>query len=169
MTHPVPLQLGRLRTPIGDLHACVVDGVLHALDWDLARVQAVARRQAGHNVACVSTALSAPVSAPLERYFEGDLDALRALRAAPDGTPFQRCVWHALLELRPGEAISYRELAARVGNPQAMRAVGRANASNPIALVVPCHRVIGAGGALTGYAGGLQRKRWLLEHEGALR
>jgi methylated-DNA-[protein]-cysteine S-methyltransferase len=94
------------------------------------------------------------------RSFELDLDAA--------GTPFQLAVWRALAALGYGETVSYRELAARIGRPTASRAVGTANGRNPLSIVIPCHRVIGAGGALTGYAGGLERKRLLLELEGAL-
>ncbi len=81
------------------------------------------------------------------------------------GTPFQRNVWTQLCEIPYGETISYGELAQRVGNPNASRAVGLANGRNPIAIIVPCHRVIGANGSLIGYGGGLERKTWLLEHE----
>ena len=82
------------------------------------------------------------------------------------GTPFQERVWHSLLDIRYGETWSYGELARRIGNPNASRAVGLANGRNPISILVPCHRVIGADGSLTGYGGGLDRKRWLLSHEG---
>ena len=103
----------------------------------------------------------------LERYFAGDLRAIDKLRVETAGTPFQREVWTALRGIPAGQTSSYRGLAARIGRPNAIRAVGLANGSNPIAIVVPCHRVIGANGSLTGYGGGLERKRWLLEHEGA--
>ena len=86
---------------------------------------------------------------------------------APVGTPFQQRVWSALREIPFGDTASYGELAARIGQPTASRAVGLANGRNPIAIVVPCHRVIGAAGGLIGYAGGLDRKRWLLDHERA--
>ena len=86
----------------------------------------------------------------------------------PRGTPFQLSVWRALGEIPYGETSSYRELAVAVGQPSAARAVGAANARNPLSIVVPCHRVIGARGELTGYAGGVERKRWLLEHERAV-
>ncbi|HZU98686.1 MAG TPA: methylated-DNA--[protein]-cysteine S-methyltransferase [Planctomycetota bacterium] len=105
------------------------------------------------------------VAARLEAYFAGDLAALDALEVEPEGTDFQRRVWAELRKIRPGETISYGELARRIGRPRAVRACGRANATNPIGLVIPCHRVIGADGSLTGYAGGIERKRWLLEHE----
>jgi methylated-DNA-[protein]-cysteine S-methyltransferase len=107
------------------------------------------------------------VGRQLLAYFEGDLarfDVPIVLR----GTDFQQIVWAALRELRPGERISYGELARRIGRPGASRAVGLANGRNPISIIVPCHRVIGASGALTGYGGGLKRKRWLLEHEARL-
>ena len=103
----------------------------------------------------------------LGEYFAGERTAFE-LPLAPAGTPFQRIVWDALLAIPYGETRSYGELAAAVGKPGAARAVGRANHDNPIGVVIPCHRVIGAGGSLTGYAGGLDRKRYLLELEGAL-
>jgi methylated-DNA-[protein]-cysteine S-methyltransferase len=108
----------------------------------------------------------APFVAQLRAYFAGDLtdfDLPIELR----GTEFQRRVWATLQEIPYGETISYGELARWVGNPKASRAVGLANGRNPVAIVVPCHRVIGADGSLTGYGGGLERKVWLLEHEGS--
>lgn len=104
----------------------------------------------------------------LKRYFEGEIIAIEAIATFAVGTPFQLRVWKALRTIGAGEAISYRELALRIGSPQAVRAVGHANGQNPIAVVVPCHRVIGADASLVGYGGGLDRKRWLLEHEGAV-
>ncbi len=97
-------------------------------------------------------------------YFEGELRAF-SLPLQPSGTEFQRRVWFALADIAYGETESYGELAARVGNPKACRAVGLANGRNPIPLVLPCHRVIGANGSLTGYGGGLDLKKWLLQHE----
>ncbi len=102
---------------------------------------------------------------PIEAYFDGDLTAIDAIKVTMRGTAFQRLVWTALRQIPAGATISYKELALRIGNPAATRAVGLANGSNPIAIVVPCHRVIGADGSLTGYGGGLDRKRWLLAHE----
>lgn len=107
----------------------------------------------------------APFVAQLQAYFAGDLIDFD-LPIELHGTEFQRRVWAALREIPYGETISYGELARRVGNPKASRAVGLANGRNPVAIVVPCHRVIGANGSLTGYGGGLERKVWLLEHEG---
>jgi len=106
------------------------------------------------------------VSTCLRAYLNGDCHSLDDIAVNPGGTVFQRQVWAALREIPPGSTASYGELAAKVGKPTAYRAVGMANARNPIAIVIPCHRVIGARGTLTGYAGGLERKRWLLQHEG---
>ena len=100
----------------------------------------------------------------LRAYFEGKLRDF-TLPLAAEGTPFQQRVWRALCDIPFGETISYGELARRVGKPNASRAVGLANGHNPISIVVPCHRVIGTNGALTGYGGGIERKRWLLAHE----
>lgn len=107
-------------------------------------------------------------SEALRRYFEGELDALSGLVVASIGTPFQLQVWCALRGIVCGTTLSYAALARRIAQPSAVRAVGLANGANPISIVVPCHRVIGANGTLTGYAAGLRRKRWLLEHERAL-
>ncbi len=101
----------------------------------------------------------------LDDYFAGNYAALDRIKVVTGGTPFQRDVWRALRKIRPGSTMSYGELAARIGRRGASRAVGAANGSNPIAIVVPCHRVIGADGSLTGFGGGLPRKRWLLDHE----
>ncbi|MBV9266742.1 MAG: methylated-DNA--[protein]-cysteine S-methyltransferase, partial [Acidobacteriaceae bacterium] len=101
----------------------------------------------------------------VSRYFSGELEAINALPVRTAGTPFQREVWRTLREIPCGTTISYAQLAVRIGRPSAVRAVGLANGSNPIAIVVPCHRVIGSDGSLSGYGGGIERKRWLLEHE----
>ena len=103
----------------------------------------------------------------LERYFAGDRNALAGQAVRPHGTAFQQRVWRALCEIPAGETRGYGELAAGIGHPKSSRAVGAANGSNPIALIIPCHRVIAADGSLHGYGGGLQRKEWLLAHEGA--
>ena len=104
----------------------------------------------------------------LQRYFAGELAAIDTLPVQTGGTAFQREVWRALREIPCGGTVSYAELAERIGRPTAVRAVGLANGSNPVGIVVPCHRVIGANGSLTGYGGGIERKRWLLEHEGSV-
>jgi methylated-DNA-[protein]-cysteine S-methyltransferase len=104
----------------------------------------------------------------LRAYFDGDLGALDTIPVAPTGTEFQLRVWRALREIPCGGTRSYHDVAKAIGRPDAVRAVGAANGANPIAIVVPCHRVIGADGRLVGYGGGIERKRWLLTHEKAL-
>jgi methylated-DNA-[protein]-cysteine S-methyltransferase len=108
------------------------------------------------------------VAAVLERYFTGEIEALDTVPVELNGTPFQKNVWQALRRIPVGTTISYAELAKRIGDPAAVRAVGTANGANPVAVIVPCHRVIGSNGRLTGYGGGLDRKQWLLEHEGVV-
>lgn len=110
-------------------------------------------------------AITEACSRQLHAYFQGEL-TIFDLPLAPCGSEFQRSVWQALQEIPYGETRSYRDLAAAIDRPKAVRAVGAANGRNPIAIIVPCHRVIGANGKLTGYAGGLPRKQWLLQHEG---
>jgi methylated-DNA-[protein]-cysteine S-methyltransferase len=107
------------------------------------------------------------LSDALRAYFAGDLTAIDKLPVETGGTEFQKNVWSALREIPCGTTWSYGQLARRIGRPSAVRAVGLANGSNPVGVVVPCHRVIGSDGSLTGYGGGLERKRWLLAHEGA--
>ena len=104
----------------------------------------------------------------LHAYFAGELHALDTLVVDPIGTPFQLRVWAALRSVPAGRTASYTDIANAIGAPTSTRAVGAANGANPLAIVVPCHRIIGAGGALVGYGGGLERKRWLLAHEGVL-
>ncbi|MFI5180973.1 MAG: methylated-DNA--[protein]-cysteine S-methyltransferase [Thermoanaerobaculia bacterium] len=104
----------------------------------------------------------------LRRYFKGNFDALDDVRVHTAGTPFQERVWANLRKIPAGRTLSYAELAKSIGRPSAVRAVGGANGRNPVSIVVPCHRVIAADGTLGGYGGGLERKRWLLVHEGAI-
>jgi methylated-DNA-[protein]-cysteine S-methyltransferase len=101
----------------------------------------------------------------MEAYFAGELAAIEAVRTQTRGTDFQRSVWSALRKIPMGTTMSYGQLAAKIGRPAAVRAVGAANGANPIPVIVPCHRVIGADASLTGFGGGLERKRWLLAHE----
>jgi len=112
--------------------------------------------------------LARDVTASLRAYFGGDLAALDDIDTATRGTGFQQRVWAALRRIPVGETASYADIAAEVGSPRAVRAVGRANATNPTGIVVPCHRVVRSDGTLGGYGGGLDRKRWLLRHEGAI-
>lgn len=146
-----------ISTPLGHLLA-VVDrsGALVALDFDA--------RTSRWKELPPDERRARKVITAVERYFAGKLREF-ALPLAPAGTPFQKRVWAELCRIPYGTTISYAELAARIGEPKSVRAVGSANGANPIAIVVPCHRVIGTDGTLTGYAGGLDRKRALLEHE----
>jgi len=130
------------------------------------RMQKLLRRYYGENAIQLREASHrSAASLALQAYFEGDTDALAGLPTAANGTDFQRTVWDALRRIPVGKTISYGDLAIQIGRPTATRAVGLANGANPIAIVVPCHRVIGADASLTGYGGGLERKRWLLAHE----
>ena len=141
-------------TPIGPL-------LLSADEGRLSRVEF------GAATKCSSSAPPfAEAAAQLEAYFAGELERFE-LPLAPSGTAFQRGVWDALAEIPYGRTTTYSELAARIGRPSAWRAVGAANGRNPLPVIVPCHRVIGASGGLTGYGGGLERKRLLLALEGA--
>ena len=108
----------------------------------------------------------AGASAALDAYFNGAVHALDALPVELNGTPFQRRVWEILRTVRAGTTAAYADIARAVQAPAAVRAVGAANGANPVAVIVPCHRIVGMNGKLTGYGGGLDRKRWLLEHEG---
>ena len=142
------------------------EGALRALEFAdyEARMQRLLRLHYG-GYSLEQGATPTDVVAALNAYFGGELRALQDIRTATGGTPFQREVWQALRTIEPGTTRTYGRLAADLGRPAASRAVGAANGANPIAIVVPCHRVIGASGSLTGYAGSLPRKQWLLEHE----
>jgi methylated-DNA-[protein]-cysteine S-methyltransferase len=164
------LKRERVPTPIGVILMLTdARGRLRALDWEdhHERMQRLLRLHYGPGGVVLSQeAGPSAARAALEAYFAGDLGALDGLEVETAGTPFQRAVWAALRRLPVGRTLSYGALAAEIGAAKAVRAVGLANGSNPIGVVVPCHRVIGADGSLTGYGGGLPRKRWLLEHEG---
>ena len=143
------------------------EGALRALDfadYDERMRRLLARHYGSFEL--VPGPAPAALTAALDAYFAGDLAALDAVRVATGGSAFQRGVWAALRAIPPGHTTSYGALAASLGNPGASRAVGLANGANPVGIVVPCHRVIGSSGAITGYAGGVERKRWLLAHEG---
>jgi methylated-DNA-[protein]-cysteine S-methyltransferase len=143
-------QTAQVQSPIGAFRAVVEDGVVRTATF----LVDAGEHDDGYGVYDA-----------LRAYFAGECDALDAVTVDPQGTPFQRDVWKRLREVRAGETVSYGELARRVGAPNAARAVGMANASNPIALIVPCHRVIRTGGAIGGYGFGVEAKRWLLDHE----
>jgi methylated-DNA-[protein]-cysteine S-methyltransferase len=165
---PETFGLDRLQTPIGiALLVTDAEGALCALEWEdfELRLRQLLRLQYG---ATVLQGAPAPhdIRAALTGYFKGDLDRLSLVKWRVAGTAFQRKVWTALRTIPVGTTLSYGALAAQLEMPKAVRAVGHANGSNPISIVVPCHRVIGADGSLTGYGGGIERKRWLLRHEG---
>jgi methylated-DNA-[protein]-cysteine S-methyltransferase len=163
----IELQTATVPSPIGNV-LLVADGpTLVSLDFEeyVARMEMLLTKRYGP-YHLVPTPDPAGAVARLRRYFGGDLDAFDGIAVTPGGTAFQSTVWQALREIPVGTTASYGELAARLGVPKASRAVGYANSLNPIAIVLPCHRVVGAKAALTGYAGGLERKRWLLQHEG---
>jgi methylated-DNA-[protein]-cysteine S-methyltransferase len=163
------LLTDRIETPIGTLILVAdAEGNLRVTDWTdhEDRMLLLLERHYGKNKFRLEpTRNPNGLTDALTRYFAGDLTAIDALPVLTAGTPFQREVWRALREIPCGTTTSYGELAARIGRPAAVRAVGLANGANPIGVVVPCHRVIGANGTLTGYGGGLHRKRWLLHHE----
>lgn len=154
-------------SPIGTM-LLLVDrgGSLWALDFEdhEARMHTLLRRQVGP-VSLRAGTVPPHITQTLDDYFDGKLQALQALPTRTGGTPFQRSVWQALTGIQPGTTQSYGEVAQRLGRPTATRAVGLANGANPISLAIPCHRVIGSNGTLTGYGGGLWRKQWLLRHE----
>lgn len=144
-------------TPAGPL-------LLRATDVGL--IEVTFRAEAAHSFTEDHPVLN-QARAWLDAYLmRGPLPAIPPLR--PEGTPFQQRVWHALLQIPYGHTLSYSDLSQRLGDLKAIRAVAAANGANPLAIFIPCHRVIGSDGSLTGYAGGLERKAWLLRHEGVL-
>ena len=169
MIEVLELLVDRIDTPIGELLIVAdQDGNLRALDWTdyEERMHRLLRLHYGKNgfrlePGCGPNGLTRAVKS----YFAGELTAIDLLPVQTAGTPFQREVWGALRKIPCGATVSYANLAERIGRPAAVRAVGLANGSNPIGIVIPCHRVIGSNGSLTGYGGGIERKRWLLEHE----
>ena len=168
---PETLTLDRAATPVGEV-LLVTDGegavrALDFADYEDRMTRLLARHAPGASLKAGRA--PEPVRAAVEAYFAGDVHALDGLTVTTGGTDFQRSVWKALRAIPAGETRTYGQLAAAIGSPKAVRAVGLANGRNPVALIVPCHRVIGANGTLTGYAGGLERKRWLLQHEGICR
>jgi O-6-methylguanine DNA methyltransferase len=161
------LHLDTFASPLGDiLLVCDDDHHLRALDFasEEARMRRLLdRHYGGHRLE--RRAAPERVRSALSRFFAGELGPIDALEVRTGGTDFERSVWAALRRIPAGTTTSYGALAEALGRPGASRAVGRANGANPVGIVVPCHRVIGADGSLTGYAGGIERKRWLLAHE----
>ncbi len=167
---PAALLIDRIATPIGEM-ILVADaaGRLRAIDWTdtEARFRRLLARHCGPDAMLTPARDPAGLRTALLRYFAGEVGVLDALAVQTEGTAFQRRVWLALRDIPAGTTISYGALARRIGHAAAVRAVGLANGQNPIGIVVPCHRVIGVDGSLTGYGGGLDRKSWLLAHERA--
>ena len=166
------LIIENIYTPTGPMQLATDDaGRLRALEWvDLKarRSRLLKRQYAGAQLQLDERAPFSDAHARLTDYFAGDLKAVDGIVVAFGGTVFQQEVWTALRQITLGKTISYGELASRINRPKAVRAVGLANGANAIGIVVPCHRVIGQNGKLTGYGGGLERKKWLLVHEGAI-
>ena len=169
LNETLDLLIDRIDTPIGEMVIIAdPDGNLRVIDWTdhEARMLKFLERHYGRGkFKLTHTRNPNGLSKAISRYFNGDLTAIDNLPTKTNGTAFQREVWRALREIPCGTTLSYGELAKRIGRPAAVRAVGLANGSNPVGVIVPCHRVIGANGTLTGYGGGLNRKRWLLDHE----
>jgi len=162
------LEVAVVDSPIGPLGVAAEEGVLVAVTFDgLPTLRSWVARALGR---CEEIRGEDPGGAvgALHRFFSGDLQALASVPIRLHGTEFQRRAWEALRLIPAGSTSTYRRLAQELGRPTATRAVGAANGQNPIPVVVPCHRVIGSDGGLTGFGGGLDRKRWLLHHEGAL-
>ena len=161
-------------SPIGDIQILIKDGKLVFLDFadNPDRIDKLMKRRFGDSFEegylTRITPNAGGVRDRLDRYFEKDWQAFAGLEFDTGGTVFQQTVWRALTAIPMGQSISYDRLASDICNPKAVRAAASANANNPIAIVVPCHRVIGKNGAMRGYAGGIERKVWLLKHEGAL-
>jgi|ERR1700722_3189562 methylated-DNA-[protein]-cysteine S-methyltransferase len=169
MTDVLRLLTDRIRTPIGKMLIIAdEDGNLRAADWSdhEARMQRLLRLHYGeHRFRLEPNHNPNGLADAIGLYFAGDLNVIDGLPVETGGTPFQCEVWRALRRIQCGTTVSYAELAERIHRPAAVRAVGLANGSNPVGVVIPCHRVIGSDGSLTGYGGGIERKRWLLEHE----
>jgi methylated-DNA-[protein]-cysteine S-methyltransferase len=179
MTAPLRFFSDSLTTPIGQLiYICDSEGegvnegegALRMVDWSdhearALRLLDIHYDKGGYTVAKQRDPFG--FTTRFTAYFAGDIHVIDDIPTATAGTAFQREVWRALRAIPAAQTISYGQLAQRIGRPRAVRAVGLANGSNPIGVVVPCHRVIGANGSLTGYGGGLHRKEWLLAHERA--
>jgi methylated-DNA-[protein]-cysteine S-methyltransferase len=158
-----------MTTPIGGLTLLSDEfGNLRAIDFagNQDRLRLLLSRQYRSTQIAIEPRRNAfGLTSALESYFEGDVESIQSLPVLSGGTPFQQSVWQSLRLIPTGETVSYGSLAKTIGKPAAVRAVGLANGANPVSIVVPCHRVIGSDGSLTGYGGGLHRKRWLLDHE----
>jgi methylated-DNA-[protein]-cysteine S-methyltransferase len=166
---PTALHLGSIGSPIGDLLVATLRDAVCAIAFEggEAETERYLTRRYGECVQ-VQGRVPAHVRDALEGYFEGDMAAFDGIEAVARGTVFQERVWNTLQTIAVGRTASYAEIAQRIGQPTAVRAVGLANGQNPVPIIIPCHRIIGRDGSLTGFGGGLERKAWLLRHEGAL-
>lgn len=168
MSESLQFLLDRFSTPIGTMMIAAdqkgnLRVSLFADDEEI--VRRYMRLQCGPGFSLQPIADPHGLSAAITRYFAGELDIIDRIPVETGGTSFQQKVWRALRDIPCGGTTSYGALARQIGHPDAVRAVGTANGANPVAVVLPCHRVIGANGSLTGYGGGIERKRWLLNHE----
>lgn len=165
------LAVEAVATPLGGLLVVVdAEGAVRAVEFAdcEARMRRLLDRRLGQGGYRLRAGSSGGTAGALASYFAGDLDALSGVAVSDGGTPFQRRVWAALRALPPGTRQSYGEMARALGLPAGTaRAVGAANGANPVSIIVPCHRLVAAGGGLAGYGGGVARKRWLLAHEAA--
>lgn len=163
------LCVSQMDSPVGSLMLVWRDAGLCAVGFDDREERVAASLKGRFGPVKLSRAADPHAfRSRLNDYFAGDLDVLEGIAVDTGGTQFQQGVWRLLRTIPAGTTATYGELAAKLGSPNAARAVGLANGSNPVAIVVPCHRVIGAAGKLVGYGGGIDRKRWLLTHEHAL-
>jgi len=169
MTDHDRLLYDRLDSPVGEVLILADDqGRLRAVDFGdyEERLEHLLDLRVGRRLDSVEPATDPfGLTSALAAYFKGDIAAIDTLAVEAPGTAFQRKVWAGLRQIPAGTTWTYGQLAAHIGHPSAVRAVGAANGANAVAIVAPCHRVIGANGTLTGYAGGIERKRWLLAHE----
>lgn len=157
----MPLLLSSLKTPVGTLNLLADEQILIAANFSTASELGTARDAQAVKMIPIITDL-------ISDYFDGDLEALNGIQVRQDGAVFSQSAWKAMRKVKAGKTLSYADLADRAGSPAAVRAAGSACAKNAIVLVVPCHRIVKTGGALGNYAYGLNKKEWLLRHEGAL-
>jgi methylated-DNA-[protein]-cysteine S-methyltransferase len=169
-TGTVSLTVETIATPIGDLELVAdEDGSLRAAEFADCRHRVdrwLRQRYGSAGYKLVTGTVAAEIRNAFARYFAGDLSAMAGVPIRLDGTTFQNEVWTALRRIKPGETSAYGAFARMLGRPQSARAVGHANGTNPLSIVVPCHRLVGANGDLTNYGGGIERKRWLLDQRG---
>ncbi len=167
MPEPRTFFIDTLKTPLGELKIVTDEqGALRLVGWEDENGRYINTLRRWHGDMVLEAKKNAfGRTAAMRAYFDGDVGVLDSLPVASAGTEFQKTVWKTLRRIPAGETWTYGQMAKFIGDPNSTRAVGLANGSNPIGIVVPCHRVIGANGTLTGYGGGLPRKKWLLEHE----